>query len=293
MSQCFDSALYCFSEKIALPLRNLSSTDKAEITEIRLRSSAPLAVTKGGKTFYISQNFTLTDKAERGAITVYQRDVFDTVRVIANNSVYAHTKSLNEGFLPMKFGHRAGVTGNFSGENLCEFYSLNIRVARQITDCALPFLPLTREGGLLFTGPPSSGKTTMLRDTVRLLSERGGRVAVIDTRGEISAFCSGVIYNDLGPCADVLYGISKARGIEIALRTLSPDFIAFDEIGSKEELNGVRDCFNAGCKIIATAHMENGEELCSRPIIKDLLSTGSIKNAVMLGEKIKTKNIKV
>lgn len=291
--QIFDSALYALPERIAVPLKNLPFEAKGKISEIRLRANQPLCVTKNAETLYLSHDSRLCDTPMQSSITVFQSDIFASVRAIANNSIYAYTDTLNQGFLPMKFGHRAGVTGNFSGKNLCEFYSLNIRIARQITGIAQPFLKELLSGGVLLAGPPSSGKTTLLRDMARLLSSHGKRVAVIDTRGEISAFFGGVVYNDLGPNCDVLYGLEKARGIEIALRTLSPDFIIFDEIGTTDELMGVGECLNAGCNIITTAHIGENERPTNRKIIKELLCSGSIKSIILLDKKFNSKIQKV
>ena len=288
-AQIFDSALYALPERIALPLKKLPPEQKEKISEIRLRANQPLSITSQTKTLYLSHDSRLCDRVNQLAIMVFQKEIFEIVRVLTNNSIYSYTEALNQGFLPMRYGHRAGVTGNFSGKNLCEFSSLNIRIARQIMGIAEPFLKELLSGGVLLAGPPSSGKTTLLRDMARMLSSLGKRVAVIDTRGEISAFFGGIIYNDLGPNCDVLYGVEKARGIEIALRTLSPEFIFFDEIGTSEELKGVAECFNAGCSIVTTAHIDQNEQIEKRKIIKDLLRTGGIKNIILLDKAFRTK----
>lgn len=288
MSYNFDAELYAFNNKIGGVLGKIDDNQKEKISEIRLRTGQPLSVTVEGKSFFVGVNSCLKSAPHNMQFTVFQSDINDSIRIITNNSIYAHTEQLNEGFLPMKYGHRAGVTGNFSGNNLCEFTSLNIRIARQIIGCAEPLFNGYR-GGILIAGPPSSGKTTLLRDMVRLLSLNGKRVAVLDTRGEISAACHGNIYNDLGPNTDVLYGIEKEKGIEIALRVLSPDIIAFDEIGTPLELKGIENSLYGGSEVLTTAHIGNLAELKNRQITRELLHSSAIKTLVLLDKERNTK----
>lgn len=255
--------------KISAPLGALSENIKNTAEEIRLRSGQKICVMCGGKPIFID---TVTE----------QYDISLTVKMLCNSSVYAHTNELNNGYISLNGGHRAGVVGNFSGENLYEFSSVNIRVARQILGTASFLMKNLTPGGVLIAGPPGSGKTTVLRDLIRLLSLRNFKVTVVDTRGEISAFCSGKIYSDLGPNTDVLFGISKERGIEIALRTMSPQYIAFDEIGTRAELNRVFDSVNGGAAVLTTAHIGQRDELMSRQVTRRLILSGAVNTVVLL-----------
>ena len=264
--------------KIAAELERLSCVNK-EVTEIRLRSQKPLCVMCGNIPRFLNT-------------VISQNDINITVKMLCNNSVYAHTKELNSGYISLPFGHRAGVTGNFLGDNLCEFSSVNIRIARQVIGAATN-LSDKITGGVLLAGPPASGKTTVLRDLVRQLSNQNFKVSVVDTRGEISAFAGGVIYNDLGLNTDVLFGIDKEKGIEIALRTMSPQYIAFDEIGTKEELKRVFESVNGGANIITTAHIGSAEQLLKREVTNRLILSGAVDTVVILDAFYNKKIIKV
>lgn len=254
--------------KIATALCRLPDSIKETTEEIRLRSNKKIAVIygKGQKNF---------------EPTLLTSDITDTVNRLCNHSIYAHTNELNSGYITLKNGHRAGVTGNFSGGNLHEFSSVNIRIAHQVFGSADFIINDFSSGGILIAGPPGSGKTTVLRDLVRQLSSHS-KVSVVDTRGEISAFSSGNIHNDLGDNTDVLFGIEKSIGIEIALRTLSPKFIAFDEIGNIKELKAVSSCMYGGADIITTAHIASAEQLSERSITRELILSGAIENIIVL-----------
>ena len=266
-----DRLLLSLPPKIASEINNLPYQIKVGATEIRLRSGGQICIMCGKAPYFL---VTVTS----------QKDISDTVKMLCNSSLYAHTNELNRGYISLPFGHRAGVVGNFSGENLCEFSSLNIRIAHQIIGSAA-FLNDKIIGGVLFAGPPASGKTTLLRDLIRILSKDNNRVAVVDTRGEISAFSGGNIYNDLGPNTDVLFGVEKPKGIEIALRTMSPQYIAFDEIGEKEELEKVFQSVNGGAEILTTAHIGDATQLMQRFVTRRLIETGAVKTVVLLNNK--------
>ncbi len=264
--------------KISAAVSDLPDNIKNTVEEIRLRS--------GGKICVMSANGPLFLK-----IVLSQYDIAETVRMLCNSSVYAHTDELNQGYISLKGGHRAGVVGNFSGDNLYEFSSVNIRVAREMFGAATFLTEELTTGGVLIAGPPGSGKTTVLRDLVRQLSYRNFKVSVVDTRGEISAFSSGCIYNDLGPNTDVLFGIQKERGIEIALRTMSPQYIAFDEIGTEKELNRVFDSVNGGAAVLTTAHIGNREELMSRKVTRQLILSGAVNTVAILNNENRDKGM--
>ena len=183
----------------------------------------------------------------------------------------------------MKNGCRAGVCGTFNGV-VGEITSINIRIAREFFSAANTLIKEYTSGGLLICGPPLSGKTTVLRDFIRRISNKGNSVCVVDSRGEISGADSGFFQNDLGLCTDVLIISDKAKGCEIALRTMNPDFIAFDEIGTEAELKEVLQSFNAGVSIITTAHITSKKELLKRSITRKLLESGAINQVAVLPE---------
>ena len=164
--------------------------------------------------------------------------------------------------------------------------SINIRIAREIIGAANEVAVEYDGGGMLIAGPPGSGKTTVLRDLVRQLSSgiygRRYRVAVVDSRGEISGSSSGQSGNDLGPDSDVLLTADKSAGIEIAVRTMFPDIVAFDEIGTNEELKKVSESFCAGVSVITTAHIGCEGDIMRRSVTKSLIESGAVSKVALL-----------
>lgn len=262
--------------------------EKERIEEIRLRCGQPFCITAGRESYFLCEKNRFERQPSGGEICL-KSDIERTVKLLCNNSVYAHMSEINSGYIPAPHGCRAGVSGNFSGENLCEFSSVNIRIAHEIIGAADMIVQKYIPGGILIAGPPSSGKTTILRDLVRQLS--GGakgkyyRISVIDTRGEITGYASGEPSVDIGRNSDVFFGGDRPKCIEIALRVFAPEIICFDEIGTRAELAAVRQSFNAGADIITTAHAGSIDDFKSRPVLRQLLLCGAVKTVVLLRQR--------
>ena len=282
----FDNAILQIADNLKRTLTFIPQKVKQKCEEIRLRAGLPVCLTVGGKVLFVCRNSTVCDVLPQNALTATNDDIQQTLSLLCNRSVYLHENEIRQGFISLPNGCRAGVCGVFNADGmLVSVRSINIRIARQIFDCARNLLPYT-SGGLLIAGPPASGKTTMLRDLIRLLSSGYGdcyyRVAVIDSRGEISG--GGAL--DLGVNTDILYTPSKAIGTDIALRTMYPDFIAFDEIGTAAELNSVRNCFNAGVGIITTAHCRDVADIMRRDVTRAIVESGAVANVALLSQNI-------
>lgn len=282
----FDNALYSVSPRLANPLFLLPCEIKDKVQEIRLRNGKTVALTVSGDPLFVMPDGQVSSMPDDG-VKADKKDLEESFRLLCRSSVYSHLKEIKNGYIMMEGGHRAGVCGTFSKEGGISFVSsINIRLARQLLGSADFLTQNFESGGVLIAGAPGSGKTTVLRDLVRQLSNgaagRQYRVAVVDTRGEISASFEGMAHNDLGSNTDVLLGVEKHIGIEIAIRTLYPHFVAFDEIGNQRELESISESLCSGVNIITTAHIGTKEELMKREITRRLLLSGAIKTVAVL-----------
>ena len=275
---------------------SLPANVKARAQEIRLRAGRPASVSLPQEDVFLSGMGTACRSLPENALCVGHAALMEVFRLLCESSVYTHQQEIRNGFLVLRGGHRAGICGTAVVEdgqvhNLRDISSINLRVAREIPGAGVAALgAVSPEGvpqGALLVGPPGCGKTTVLRDLARLLSSgqgitRRARVAVVDERGEIAACHGGVPQNDLGPCCDVLDGYPKGEGILQAVRSLSPDVVVCDEIGSQEDAGAVLAALNAGVVVIATAHAGSLDELRARPQMRELLASGAFVRAVIL-----------
>lgn len=252
-----------------------SVTDK--VMEIRLRAGCPLSVNVGGMNMFVSNN-DVSILPTKSAYIVSMAEVEETYLKICNYSVHTHSDEIKQGFITLKGGHRAGICGTAVYEKgeisaFRDITSINIRTSRQFYGCAAPLLKWALKGNLLISGPTASGKTTKLRDLAHLLSKQCKRVVVIDSRFEL---CGGGYKGNLGPCCDVLSGVHKSDGLDIAVRTLNPEYIILDELGSSAETKGIISAMFCGVKVIASIHAGNLDELKSRKQFKLLIESGAV-----------------
>jgi len=211
--------------------------------------------------------------------------------IAADFSRYAAMETLREGYLSVRGGFRLGLCGTVvmkdgAASNLKHLTSAALRIGREYPGIAEPLLPRLLEGGrfsnTLLLSPPGGGKTTLLRDLVRLLSVGGRRVALVDERGEVAVCHQGKPQMDVGPRTDVLDGCPKAIGIPMVLRAMNPQIIAVDEITLREDIRAMAMAAGCGVGLLATVHAGSVEELLERPLYRELLEHRVFRLAVRI-----------
>lgn len=280
-------------------LNNLKIEDYQQLEEIRLRCGQPLVVRIGERELAVAQEGRLTTILQQG-YRVERDDICRVVASISDNSLYAFEEDIRRGFITIPGGHRVGLAGQViykeqSIELMKNFGSLCFRVAREVKGCADPVMPAlfsAPQGTLqntLIVSPPRCGKTTLLRDITRRISEGSHRpglnVVVVDERSEIAGCYQGVPQLDVGPRTDILDGCPKDIGMMMAIRALSPQVVVTDEIGRQGDAQAVMECIHAGVTIISTAHAGNLEELRQRPILRKLMADGVFKLIIVLSRR--------
>lgn len=226
--------------------------------ELRLRRGRCASVTVGGENLRLT---TVLTGAEMEALLM---------RFCAG-SLYAHSETLNEGYIVLEGGVRVGVCGHAAvvGGRITGIEGItafSIRLPRRTPPVGGEIVSLFERfsgtRGVLLFSPPGVGKTTLLRGIAATLA--GGahprRVAVVDTRGELGAFGEGERL-----LLDLLAGYPRGRGIAIATRTLAAQVIVCDEIGDLEEAQEIVAAHTGGVPLIASAHAATARELLARP----------------------------
>lgn len=256
-----------------------SSAYTPELEELRLRSGQRLAAVYANGCNQLEEKVTADDISYLAAAA-------------SHGSIYAAVDSLRHGYITVDGGNRIGFCGTVvlkNGEtaNLRSLSSANMRFAREIKSAAEPIERKYADGfeSTLIIAPPGMGKTTLLRDLVRRISDSGIRTAVVDERGEIAAVGNGVPGFDVGINTDVLTGCPKAQGMLMLLRAMNPEVIAVDEITAPEDVTAVETCRNCGVGIIATVHGQHLGDISARPTFKKLLDTGTFRLVVTISGK--------
>lgn len=280
-------------------LKNLcrrSFEEGREPEEFRLRIGRPVMVLDQSGEWYWSRDGQTVQTCSGGSYIWSEQDMKETLSRMSQYSMYALEEEIRNGFFTIQGGHRVGVAGKAVCEHgkiltIRNIYSLNVRVARQKKGCAENVIPwLIQEGSIyntLILSPPGAGKTTMLRDCIRLLSEGtprlpGQKVGVVDERSELAAGFSGIPQNDLGSRTDVLDACPKAEGMRLLVRSMSPRILAVDELGSREDYLAVEEALHCGCRILGTMHVGRIEELREKLYLSQWLEREFFERFVFL-----------
>ncbi len=255
------------------------------IEEIRLRTSKPLSLKIGQEIKILEYQVT-------------QEDVLRAFEKVCENSVYSYRRQICDGYITIRGGNRVGIVGsavidNGQTININYISSLNFRIARQKIGCSNQIIEDLINGQTIYNtliiSPPGCGKTTILRDIIRNISNgiriigfKGNNVGVVDERGEIAAMYKGIPQNDIGIRTDVIDNMPKPEAMRMLVRSMSPDVIACDEIGSLEDVKAIDYAMCSGVKGIFTSHGKDIEEINRNPELSKLLNKHIFERIVIL-----------
>ncbi len=279
-----------------------ASPEWERVQEIRVRAGRPVLFYLDGTEYLLDRAGQLQEagKGSQGPeqwLTADRKMIRDILEMASEHSLYAYEEEIRQGFLTMEGGHRVGISGKAVLEDgrvrtIRDISGLNLRLAHEKKGCADSVMPwMFRNGELLNTlliSPPGAGKTTMLRDMIRQVSDGtvwapGCSVSVVDERSEIAACVQGMAQCDLGMRTDVMDGCPKDRGMLMMIRAMGPRAAAVDEIGTREDLDAMRYVMNCGCRILATVHGSSVEDLLHKPVLAEMVRDAMFDRYVVLG----------
>lgn len=280
--------------------KQLAYLEDNEIYEIRFRLGKPVMVRCGTGEMLIGKKLPVTKDIEQAYI-ITAADIKEMLEYISSYSLYAFENQLKSGFITIDGGHRVGITGKVILEEnriktIRDISCINLRIANQIKGCANSIIRYItdRERGRVYhtmiISPPGCGKTTLLRDIIRQISDGsiyldGMNVGVVDERSELAACSGGFPANDVGIRTDVLDCCPKPEGMLMLLRSMSPRVIALDEIGSKEDIHSIEYCINSGISLIVTVHGNGVEDVAAKPVLGNLVRNHVFERYIVLNGK--------
>jgi len=250
----------------------------SSLEEIRVRVNQYLTFLTSEGEFFLHDE-KLVSVPDASCVRMRREDLDQMCTFMSNYSLYAFEEEIKQGFLTVEGGHRIGICGQVSAEGgqirrIHPISYLNIRIAGERKGCAKRVFPELHCGteflDTLILSAPGIGKTTLLRDLVRLLSNgdktfAGKKIGLVDERSEIAGSIRGIPQNDVGTRTDVLDGCPKEAGMMLLVRSMSPEVLAVDEIGGQADMEALRHAVRCGCRILATIHSRDVEELWKKP----------------------------
>ncbi len=281
--QALEEIVSRLPEEIAGILRMMPEKMSSSLEEIRFRAGKPVLIYAGGKEYEMYRS---------GERSLSQEEIEQIFHLLVHHSAYSYREDIRNGFITLDGGHRVGVCGravtdgrgNVTG--LRDISSVNIRRGREVigaSDRAMQYLfdGQGRVHNTLIVSPPKCGKTTILRDIIRNLSNGGCRVGVCDERCEIAGVSGGVPGFDLGLRTDVLDSCPKETGILMLIRSMSPDVVAADEIGTKSDAAALERACVSGVSIVASMHGASFDDVLHSPI-GPFVRNGLIRRLIFL-----------
>lgn len=262
------------------------------LQEIRIRVGQPVILRYRGEEYFLPSE---SDAKKR----VAKEELRETIEYISNYSLYAYENELRQGFITVEGGHRVGIAGQVIMEggkvkSMKYISSVNIRISHEVRGCADKIIPYITSNKqichTLIISPPGYGKTTILRDLIRQVSDgnewvKGCTVGVVDERSEIGACYLGTAQNSLGMRTDILDCCPKSDGMIMLIRSMAPQVIAVDEIGAHEDVHAIEYAMHCGCKMLATAHGDSMEEMRKKPVFERMIKEKRFERYVILGSR--------
>lgn len=289
---CFE----LFTPKIRCAVMSIPEPERSRIQEIRLRLGKKLSVTIFAKEYFVSTDGKLMSNVG-DSVSVDEEDILCVYQKAFHNSLHCFSREISRGYITVEGGSRVGFCGtavlnpanNYAVDTVKNISSVNIRIAREVIGCAEDIYQRAfpeNLKGLLIAGPPSSGKTTVLRDLTRMIGEKY-RVSLIDERNELSATVGGRPQNLVGVMTDVFNSYNKYEGIMTAVKVMSPQYLICDEIGGDDDFEALRYAINSGVKIICTCHAEDYKSAMKRKTVMRLVKNGAFDCCAVLGTGVK------
>lgn len=266
------------SPKLREGLKGIDNSIWKKAEEIRLSVSKPVMICFNGGFEFVT--------TKQGLYICDKKTMEETIMLLTDNSLYSVNDKLCNGYITVRGGNRVGVVGTTVITNgrisaIRDISTINIRLSREIKGIADKILSELTDGytvrNTLIISPPQCGKTTLLRDVARTLGSgaekvKPFKVSVIDERAEIAAVYNGIPENDVGLRTDVLDSCPKHIGIPYVIRSMSPDVVITDEIGTELDLEAIRYAASCGVSIITSAHGDSMADLKNRHKITDIIS---------------------
>lgn len=291
------TTLRIFPEHLRGYLEALPMEQWKDVNEIRLRAGTPVMICLKGEYRYLNDD---TDHTKGALKAVTQQDLKSILELATRNSVFMHQEDIKKGFVTIREGVRIGICGrvlmkNGDISNIYEISSLNVRISREYPGCALPLMKyiVDRDGNIantLVISPPMCGKTTVLRDICRLLSDGytpgpipgGVNVGLVDERSEIASCVNGVPQRNVGKKTDIYDDCPKVLGMNMIIRCMSPAVVITDELGNDEDEKAVMNVLNAGVKIITSSHGYSVTDMNCKTSIVNLMKRKAFSRYIVL-----------
>ena len=274
--QCFQSVLSLLPNQIASEMSQIVLERHIFPEEIRIRRGQPICIRAAGEEFYLSS-------------CACAKDISHVMLTATNGSFHSSQETIKQGYLPLKYGARLGFCGeaaNNQGEirNIRNISSICIRIAHEIWGCAdgiYSVITSPRFQNTIIIAPPGTGKTTFLRELIRLLSVNGYYIGVVDERGEIAGTYQGKAAFDLGPRSDVSVGIPKLQSAMMMLKSMAPDVLAMDEITAAQDTPAIMEAIGCGVGLLTTMHGRSLDDL-KKPSFSRILEEKTFVYAVFI-----------